>query len=139
MPANAWTGGGPNDWLVVRVDPTAPTAAPTAPMPLTAVVDVSAYWALAGGQVHAFNAPLDVVMNNASPGAQAATYDSGAWRMLQAVPTAGVLPAGWNDGYYQSGGSVHILTRHLSLFALTADTRPPATPTNSPRPSTTAT
>ncbi len=130
MPANDWSGGIPSDWLVVRVDPTAPTAAPAATMQLTAVVDVSAYWALAGAQVHAFNQPLDVVMNNAVAGAQAATYENGAWRIIQAVPNPGQLPAGWNDGYYQSGGSVHILTRHLSFFAITADTRPPSTPTN---------
>ncbi|HTZ05171.1 MAG TPA: PASTA domain-containing protein [Gaiellaceae bacterium] len=133
MPANDWSGGGPNDWLVVRVDPTAPTAAPTATVALKSVVDVSAYWALAGGSVHAFTQPLDVTMQNSTGGGvNAATYDPGAgtWRMLEAVPTPGSLPAGWNDGYYVSGNAVHILTRHLSLFALTADIQPPASPTN---------
>ena len=58
--------------------------------------------------------------------------------MIQAVPTAGQLPSGWTDGYWVGGGTVHILTRHLSLFALTGDTEAPTPPVNPPPRSTTA-
>ena len=130
MPANAWTGGNPSDWLVIRVAPELPSAAPAAPMPLTSVVDASAYWALAGGLVHSFTQPLDIQLDGAGNGAQAATYDGTSWRMIQAVPTAGQLPAGWTDGYWTSGTTIHILTRHLSLFALTQDSQAPTPPVN---------
>ena len=70
MPANAWTGGNPSDWLVIRVAPEQPSAAPAAPMPLTSVVDASAYWALAGGLVHSFVQPLDIQIDGANGGAR---------------------------------------------------------------------
>ena len=128
MPANAWTGGNPSDWLVIRVTPEQPSAAPATTMPLTSVVDASAYWALAGGNVHSFAQPLDIQIDGAGAGALAATYDGTSWRMIQAVPSAGQLPGGWTDGYWVSGGTMHILTRHLSLFALTGDTEAPTPP-----------
>ncbi|HVP75879.1 MAG TPA: Ig-like domain-containing protein, partial [Gaiellaceae bacterium] len=130
MPANAWTGGNPSDWLVIRVAPEQPSAAPATSMPLTSVVDASAYWALAGGLVHSFAQPLDVQIDGAGGGSLAATYDGTSWRMIQQVPTAGQLPNGWTDGYWVAGGTMHILTRHLSLFALTGDTQAPTPPTS---------
>ena len=128
MPANAWSGGNPSDWLVIRVTPETTASAPATTIPLATVVDASAYWALAGGQVHSFQQPLDITLDNVASGAEAATYNGTAWQMIQAVPTPGTLPAGWSDGYYVSGSTMHILTRHLSLFAATQQITPPAAP-----------
>jgi hypothetical protein len=80
--------------------------------------------------VHQFTQPLDIQIDGAGAGALAATYDGSSWRMIQAVPTAGQLPSGWTDGYWVGGSTMHILTRHLSLFALTGDTEAPTPPTN---------
>ena len=140
MPANAWTGGNPSDWLVIRVTPEQASSVAAATVPLTKVVDASAYWALAGGNVHQFTQPLDIQIDGAGAGALAATYDGSSWRMIQAVPTAGQLPGGWTDGYWVNGATMHILTRHLSLFALTGDTEAPTPPIERLAPrSTTAT
>ena len=128
MPANAWTGGNPSDWLVIRVTPEQPSSAGRRGDAAHEVVDASAYWALAGGNVHQFTQPLDIQIDGAGAGALAATYDGSSWRMIQAVPTAGQLPSGWTDGYWVGGSTMHILTRHLSLFALTGDTEAPTPP-----------
>ncbi len=50
--------------------------------------------------------------------------------MIRHVPTAGQLPSDWTDGYWVSGGTLHVLTRHLSIFALTGDTEAPTPPMN---------
>ena len=56
-----------------------------------------------------------------------------AWRLIPMIASAGVLPAGQQDGYWRTGATVHVLTRHLTLFTLVARTSsaarvaPPAT------------
>ncbi|MEP6977765.1 MAG: hypothetical protein ABI948_06895 [Thermoleophilia bacterium] len=42
------------------------------------------------------------------------------------MPTPGTLPAGWSDGYWSDASGVHILTLHLSQFAVVRDLTPPA-------------
>ena len=69
-------------------------------------------------------------MNAADPGYVPATYEGSAWRLLRSVPTAGELPADWSDGYWRTDGVVHVLTRHLTLFALVQDQTPPGAPTD---------
>jgi hypothetical protein len=59
-----------------------------------------------------------------------ATYDASGWRVLRPVPNAPSLPGDWADGFYSAPDGVHILTRHLSLFALLRDLEPPAAPTD---------
>ena len=93
------------------------------------MVDVSARWAMAGGEVHQFEQPLDIALANGT-GTVPATFENSAWRLLRAVPTAGTLPADWSDGYWSDNGTVHVLTRHLTLFALVKDQKPPEAPTN---------
>jgi hypothetical protein len=58
-----------------------------------------------------------------------ATFESGAWRLLTKVPTAGALPADWQDVYYVGSDGIHALTRHLTQFALLVDTAAPSVPT----------
>ena len=131
MPANAWTGGNPSDWLVIRVAPELPSAAPAAPMALTSVVDASAYWALAGGLVHSFAQPLDIQIDGARP-----RRHGGDVRRHVVAPDPGCPDRGRAPGRLDgrlldvSAGTLHILTRHLSLFALTAATQTPTPPSN---------
>jgi hypothetical protein len=98
-------------------------------MPIQSVVDVSARWALAGSAVHQFDQPLQIDLANGD-GNVPATYDGSAWRLLRAVPNAGQLPGDWSDGYWRSNGTVHVITRHLTLFALVIDQTPPGAPTD---------
>jgi hypothetical protein len=129
MPANAWSAAG-SDWLVMRIDPV-PAAAITGPTSLvvSAIVDVTARWALAGAQQHDFNAPLDILIaNTAGDGVLPATLENAAWRTIAPIPTGNTLPADWADGFYRDGAGIHILTRHLSKFGLLRDIEAPEPP-----------
>jgi hypothetical protein len=130
MPSGAWSTTG-NDWLVLRI---APTAAPSGLTngfgPGPEALDVTAYWALSGTQVHEFAQPIEVVLHSTDKGLVPATLESGAWRVIHRVPTQGVLPAGWTDGFWTAADGIHILTRHLSLFALLKDLEAPQAPQN---------
>jgi len=59
-----------------------------------------------------------------------ATFENGRWRVLFRVPSAGTLPAGWDDGFWTDAGGFHIATKHLSLFALLRDLAAPNPPQN---------
>jgi hypothetical protein len=118
------------DHLVLRVDPD-----PSAPVSGgfgTSALDytVTCYWSLSAVEVHSFMPPLEIVLSNTTgdPGVLPATFENGAWRPIEIVPTPGVLPTGRTDGYFVGAGGIHILTRHLSQFTLLHDRFPPAPP-----------
>ncbi|HEY3017207.1 MAG TPA: Ig-like domain-containing protein, partial [Gaiellaceae bacterium] len=128
MPAGAWSTSG-IDWIVLRV---APTAAPSGLTngfgPGPEALDVTAWWALAGTQVHQFSQPVSILLRSTEKGLVPATFESGNWRVIHRVPTAGMLPAGWDDGFFTDAAGFHVLTKHLSLFALLRDLEPPRAP-----------
>jgi len=129
MPSNAWSPTmNPGDWLVLKIEPRVPTSL-SSTLPIQSLVDVSARWAMAGGEMHQFGNPLEIALANGQ-GNVPATFEGSSWRLLRAVPTAGQLPADWSDGYWREDGTVHVLTRHLTLFALVKDQTPPGAPTN---------
>ncbi|MGE5690197.1 MAG: OmpL47-type beta-barrel domain-containing protein [Pseudomonadota bacterium] len=119
-----------SDWLVIRIQPIA--ASSVSPSPAgqpSSVVDVTARWALAGTQVHNFLVPLEIVLTStSSTSVIPATYEGGAWRTIRPVPTAGRLPEGRDDGFFRDADGIHVLTRHLTLFALVRDVEPPSAP-----------
>jgi hypothetical protein len=130
MPDHAWSPTvNPGDWLVLKVAPEAP-ASVSSTMSIQSAVDVSARWALAGSPVHQFSSPLEIDLNATDPSFIPATDDGSGWRLIRAMPTAGQLPADWSDGFWRTDGVVHVLTRHLTLFALVQDQTPPAAPTD---------
>ena len=122
VPANNWQQPlpGPQDFLVLHVEPTPPASGlqgglQFASMPLNVWMN----WELAGWQEHHFDAPLEIVLTDSTGGSgYPVTFENNAWRTIQLLDAPGVLPASWQDGYWRDHGSVHILTRHLSLFAL---------------------
>jgi hypothetical protein len=135
IPSGAYTsqpaGSDGNDWLVLRLDSIQP---PTSPgLGLTAggpAVDVTATWAFAGTLLSSFAKPLHIVLTNTTGGnVVPATYEDGAWRVLTQLATAGTLPADWRDGYYVGNHGIHVLTRHLTHFALLIDNQAPSVPT----------
>ncbi|HEY8628684.1 MAG TPA: Ig-like domain-containing protein [Gaiellaceae bacterium] len=126
MPQGAWPANG-NDWIVVRIEMNpAPSGLAGALTFESGVADVTAHWALSGAQLHVFEQPLTITIASSGTNVAAATFDGSTWRVLRRVPTPGTLPAGWSDGYWSDGSGVHILTLHLSQFAVVRDLTPPA-------------
>jgi len=121
---------GSSDHLVIRIDPNPPAVVGGGLSTGSLVYDVTCYWSQTGVEVHTFTAPIEIVLSNPTndPTLVPATLENGAWRPLPLVPTAGVLPAGWNDGFYAGSGEIHVLTRHLSEFTLLHDRFPPPPP-----------
>jgi hypothetical protein len=128
VPSGAWSGAPSGDWLVVRIDPKPAEPVPGGLSMAGSSYDVSAYWALAGTAVHSFSKALELTIPNAARPVVPATFESGAWRAIEPIPSGTGLPSGWQDGYYTSGSDVHILTKHLSSFALLEDVQAPTMP-----------
>ena len=55
VPAGAWSGAPAGDWLVVRIDPQPATGGSGGFQPASEILDVTAYWALAGSAVTSFS------------------------------------------------------------------------------------
>jgi hypothetical protein len=128
VPAGGWTGAPTGDWLVIRIDPR-PLVGPlsTGYSAGSDILDVTAYWAIAGTQVHDFVHPIDIRFTGAAANAVPAVLEGSTWRAIAQVPGTS-LPSGDQDGFYRSGTDVHVLTRHLSEFALLRDTQTPGKP-----------
>jgi hypothetical protein len=130
MPAGAWSASG-TDWITLRITPIAPPSNLTNGFgPGPEAFDVTAQWALAGTTVHQFSQPVVILMRSTERGLVPATFENGRWRVLFRVPSPGTLPAGWDDGFWTDASGFHILTRHLSLFALLRDLAAPNAPQN---------
>jgi hypothetical protein len=128
VPAGAWSGAPAGDWLVIRIDPRLPASVSGGFQTAGDIYDVTAYWALSGTAVHSFDEALDINLGSAPANALPATLQSGSWRVLARVPSGQTLPVGWQDGYYKAGSDVHVLTTHLSSFALLKDVQTPSRP-----------
>ena len=127
MPPAAWPANG-NDWIVLRIEMHPAPSGLAGPLTFeSGVADVTARWALSGAQLHSFDQPLTITIASSGTNVAGATFDGTTWRVLRRVPTAGTLPAGWLDGYWSDASGVHILTLHLSQFAVVRDLTPPAT------------
>ncbi|HWB57305.1 MAG TPA: Ig-like domain-containing protein [Gaiellaceae bacterium] len=127
VPAGAWSGAPAGDWLVLRLDPQPSTGVSGGFQPAGDVLDVTAYWALAGTGVTSFSTPLELEVDNTLAQVVPATFESGAWRAIAAVPGSG-LPGSWQDGFERDGTNVRIFTRHLSRFTLLQDVQAPGVP-----------
>jgi hypothetical protein len=127
VPAGAWSGAPSGDWLVVRIDPRPAAAVGNGFETAGDIYDVTAHWALADTVLHSFGKALDLTlpgMGSVVP----ATYENGAWRAIERIPTGTSLPSGWADGFYKSGSDIHILTKHLSTFSVLEDIQAPSKP-----------
>jgi hypothetical protein len=127
VPAGAWSGAPAGDWLVVRIDPRPAAAVGNGFEIAGDIYDVTAHWALADTGVHSFNKALDLTLPSSGT-VVPATYENGAWRAIERIPSGTSLPSGWTDGFYKSGSDVHILTKHLSTFSVLEDVQAPSKP-----------
>ncbi|MGH3045764.1 MAG: OmpL47-type beta-barrel domain-containing protein [Gaiellaceae bacterium] len=128
LPAGAWSGGSPGDWLVLRVDPQPAAAVPAGFNAVGDMLDVTAYWALTGTPVHEFGAPIELDFDSSSERAVPATLEDGSWRPIPRIASGETLPGSWVDGFYRDGANVVVLTRHLSFFTLLEDVKAPTVP-----------
>ena len=131
VPSGSWSGAPSGDWLVVRIDPKPAEPVPGGLSMVGSSYDVSAYWALAGTAVHSFSKALELTIPNATGASFPRLSRAGPGVVIEPIPSGTSLPSGWQDGYYMSGSDVHILTKHLSSFALLEDVQAPTKPAGS--------
>jgi hypothetical protein len=111
-----WPAGIFSDSVVVQVAPVASLQG----MPAGAeIVDVTAFIRSTHAPVTDLGGILDIRFANTSAGSHVATsQDAKTWRDIPQLRTL-VLPDGQDDGWFRdSDGTVHVLTRHLTYYAL---------------------
>jgi hypothetical protein len=113
-----WPAGAFDDEVVVDVAPR--SAADFASLPKTArLVSVNAFLRSTHAKVTNLGDAIDICFENASPTAQPRTSEDGkTWLDVPQLQTLS-LSSGQSDGWFRdSDGTVHVLARHLSYYAL---------------------
>ena len=119
-----WTGGPPDpkDFLVLQIQPIASSAGATTGFQFASKWSTSACSGTSRRPTSTTSTRRSRSSMTDSTGANAvpATFENGAWRQLPALAVSGTLPVGMEDGYWRDGSTVHVLTRHLTMFGLLA-------------------
>ncbi len=130
LPPAAWPSRpSADDFVVLRIDlaPPPPSVGPGL-LPGSQLVEVTAFWGLAGTAVTEFEAPIDIVIPNSSGEVVLpSTSQTGAsWRTLTSARGSDAFrPARATATTVDATGSIHILTRHLTYFSLLRDNEAP--------------
>jgi hypothetical protein len=112
-----WTGSTFATASTLTVDP-APPLGVTLSGANNVVVRVTATDAATGGAVTSFAAPLELVFANPPSGYVPVVSEDGVhFRALTRIPGP-ALPAGSTDGYFAAADGLHVLTLHLTIFAV---------------------
>jgi hypothetical protein len=114
----SWPAGVFSDSVVVEVAPK-PLSEVQALPASSIVVSVTAFKRSTHQPVTQLDGVVDILFPNATPGAYAVSSPTGSsWSDVPELPTLN-LPADQNDGWFRdSDGTVHVLARHLTFFAL---------------------
>jgi hypothetical protein len=131
IPAGAYSSPSDNEWMLFRVGVVSPTLLSSLGLSAGSwVYDITARWVPTGEVRHQFDVPLDIQLATTEPGETMLprTYENGAWRLIPPTPVPGVLPPDYRDGFYVGNGSIHVLTRHLTMFTLVKDMEAPEAP-----------
>jgi hypothetical protein len=117
-PAGAFGG----DAVILEMDPTPATDFPNLP-PNSVVIEVTAHRLSNGQSITQLGGVIELVFRNISPDVRpVVSSDGAAWRDIPEI-NGTQLPAGQADGFFRDAqGGLHLLTRHLTLFALTGQT-----------------
>lgn len=106
--------------VAVHIDPTPPATATSlfgsGNQSISVVVTTPT-----GEPIHQLAAPLEILFKNPAPGfVPAFSADGITYQSIPLIPGGGTtLPADWPDGYFVgSDGTVHVLTRHVTFFAV---------------------
>lgn len=105
--------------VVISVDPTPPIG-PPAFAEGGSIVSIVVKDAVTGVVIHALDAPLEIVFANAPKDFVPAVSEDGVDFRPLADISAPPLPDSAQDGYYRVGSDIHVLTRHLTQFAVLA-------------------
>ncbi len=121
----SWPADTFGDAVVIQIAPTTPSAVTGIPGGST-VVDVTAFMRSNHAPVTNLGQVADIQFQHAPAGSAPVTsQDAKSWRAITQLPTFN-LPDGQTDGWFRdSDGTVHVLTRHLTFYALV--THPSAT------------
>jgi hypothetical protein len=113
-----WAAGTFADEVVVDVTPHAATDFPAVPK-AARVVSVTAFLRSTHAPVTVLGNAIDIRFANASPSAHPMTSEDGkTWSQIPQLQTLS-LGSSQSDGWFRdSDGTVHVLARHLSYFAL---------------------
>jgi uncharacterized repeat protein (TIGR02059 family) len=113
----SWTPLTFGEPVVVELAPKVPTS--VALPPSATVVDVTAFLRDSHRPVTALGDVLDVAFLHVPAGTQPVqSQDASSWANVAQLPTL-QLPAGQREGWFRdSDGTVHVLTRHLTYFAM---------------------
>ena len=114
----SWPAGTFSDPVIVRIDVVTSTGVVSVP-PGSLAYQVTATRIRDGSPVHVLGGVVDVQFKNAPADATPSTSEDGlGWTTVPTLPSLS-LPDGQPDGAFRdSDNTVHILTRHLSYFAL---------------------
>jgi hypothetical protein len=114
----SWPVGAFGDAVVVEMTPTPPSSLSALPSNAL-VVDVTAFLRSNHAPVTDLGDVVDIRFTNAGDGTRPVSSQDGAsWRDIPQLPTLN-LPDGQRDGWFRdSDGTVHVLTRHLTYYAL---------------------
>jgi hypothetical protein len=117
--AVAWTPTTFDKPVVITVDPTPPVAAPAFLGPASdRIVSIVVTDKTTGAVIHNLAAPLEIVFSNAPRGFVPAVSEDGVDFRALAEISGPPLPDNAQDGFYRSGDDIHIVTRHLTQFAV---------------------
>jgi hypothetical protein len=113
-----WPTGAFSDAVVIDIAPVPATSFPSLPKDAS-VVHVTAFVRSTHAPVTDLGGVIDIRFANASAGAHVLNSEDGvAWRDLPQLQTLN-LPDGQQEGWFRdSDGTVHVLARHLSYYAL---------------------
>ncbi|MDX6485570.1 MAG: large repetitive protein, partial [Gaiellaceae bacterium] len=117
----AWPIGAFSDSVVVEVAPRLTTKGSNLPSDAL-IVQVTAFLRSTHAPVNELGGVADVRFTHGGTGARPVTSTDGkSWRDIAQLPTL-ALPDGQSDGWFRdSDGTVHVLTRHLSFYALVGE------------------
>ena len=138
-----WKAGTFASGVVVTVTPVVSTATPAATRPTTTfglatsvtlgALDVYVTNLATGARITSFPAanPLEIIFDNATDDAAPVLSSDSVltYRDIPRIPGT-TLPAGYIDGYWFDAATrkIHILTTHLTVFAIVRDVAPPSAP-----------
>jgi hypothetical protein len=107
-----------NKAVVVHVDPTPPATSTPLVGLRNQLISVVITDPATGQAVHNLSAPIDITLRNPPKGYAPVTSEDGV--AFRAIPLlkGTTLPEGQQDGYFlDADGTIHILTRHVTVFA----------------------
>jgi hypothetical protein len=107
-----------NKAVVVHVDPTPPATSTPLVGAGNQLISVVITDPATGQAIHSLSAPIDITLRNPPKGYFPVTSEDGV--AFRAIPllSGTTLPDAQQDGYFvDADGTIHILTRHVTIFA----------------------